>query len=184
MEQNEQQKGLQKIDFVNMNVKQLSNVIKSSLLEGEGNAAKLGVVLKRMEKLHKEVTSDESCKEAILEETRKYMENGKSAEILGAVISERATKTWYDFNECGHTEYDDLCRIEEFVKNRKKEIEAELKLLIPDTKKSINSFAIKKSSKSIIIENTYKLEEVPLGDVVDVKPPQKLQSSGLVYTKV
>lgn len=156
------------------------------ILNGEVDAARAGVIIKRMAKISEEILKIKKVKEAIYKETKKYIEGGQK-NIFGASISIAATYTTYDFKECGHIVLNELYNIQEQIKEAIKSIEDELKLMIPTKDTMINvegKFGIKDTSKDIVIKHIPELIWRENDDVINVKPPVKIQSIGLKYNRV
>lgn len=160
--------------------------IADKILSGEVNPAHAGVVIKRMAKISEEVLKIKPVKDAIFKETEKYIKGGQK-DIFGASISIAPTYTAYDFKECGHTVLNELYKIQEQVEEEIKIIEDELKLMIP-TKETMQNvegqFGIKDTSKDVVIKLMPELVFKQNDDIINVKPPQKIQSIGLKYNKV
>ena len=167
------------LDLKNQEIKVKDNVaiIRKDILDGKIDAAKAGVVLKKLAKLTKELLEDKDVKEVIYNESIKYV--GET--LLGGKISESTTNTWYDFSVCKHPELDQLYDIQKNVKLRIKEIEDELKLTIPKNQKiKGEGFGIQNTKKPTIVEYYYTLEQKVSGEVIQCEPPLKLQSMGIV----
>ena len=165
----------------NLEVKDQIALVKGAILEGNVDAAKAGVFLKRIGKIAEEVLKDKLVKEAIETETQKYIANG--GDVFGAKVTYCATYTAYKFNECNHPELNSLYDIKEVIEAKIKQIEEELKLIIPKEKLG-TKFGIESVTKDVVIEQTWKLTSVPSGEVATVNPPIKLQSMGLKYMKL
>lgn len=167
------------LDLKNQEVKVKETVasIKENVLNGTLDAAKVGVVLKKLAKISKDLLDDVDVKDEIHRESVKYI--GET--VLGGKISESATRTWYDFTVCNHPELNQLYEIQTAVKARIKELEDELKLTIPkDQKIKTEGFGISATKKATIVQYYYTLEQKDSGEIVQCEPPIKRQSMGIV----
>lgn len=167
----------------------ISNII-DNVKNGHVNPLEAFTILKRMAKVSEEVLEDEDIKRMARTEFSKYTpekKGTKSIVVFGASISESATYTWYDFKDCKHDVLDALYEIQEIVKNQIKNIEDELKLLIPkdDYKAgSIPGFGIQSTATSKVFQHLPKLVWEEYGVIGDVEPPKKIQTIGLRYNKL
>lgn len=197
MEQTEEEKKNAPVDLLdirgNVSVADVTKNIRDSILEGRVDAAKAGVVIKRMANICENLKEDKAIKAVVHEATLKYMNGGKTAEFFGAKVIEAATYTWYDFTKCKHPVYDALKEIMEEVKSQMKDIEEEMKLLIKKDNKDIKpnpatqgnlDLGIDNTTKDIIIKAYPKLVWENGGDVATIEPPLKMQTIGLKYMKV
>lgn len=176
-------RGLQSVD-------DFSKVIKSAILGGEVDAAKAGIVLKKMNKVSEELLKDKQVKDVILESTERYLGGQKTAVVFGATITRAAVWTGYDFKDCGHPVLNKLVVIQKQVETAIKLLEEELKLMVKEDNTDIvpNSpeftLEIPDNTKSIIVEKMPDLVWNGDGEVVKVKPPIKRQTIGLKYSKI
>lgn len=167
------------INLQNQEVKVKDTVatIKDNLLDGNLDGVKVGIVLKKLAKISDELLKDPEVKDAIYKDSVKYL--GET--ILGGKISESATSTWYDFSICEHPELNQLYEIQTAVKERIKQLEEELKLLIPkDQKIKTGVFGVQATKKPIVVEYYYNLSQEPSGEIIECDPPIKRQSMGIV----
>lgn len=166
-------------------VKELIQNIKDAINGGFVNPLEAFTIVKRMGKIYEEISEDKEIKKLVLEEFDKYVAGGKikTIEIFSAKISKAAVWTGYDFTECGHPALDKINKLMTMLKLEKEKVEAELKLLILPEGKQMQ-FGIGDGSKEIIIPNMPELIWQDSGEVVNVKPPQKIQKIGLKYMKV
>lgn len=164
--------------------------IRDLILEGRIDAAKVGVVLKKMERTATELLKEEKVKDMIVGATEQYLSGQKSTVLFGATITRAAIYTTYDFSECNHPELDELYKIRDNIDDRIKLIEEELKLLIDNKNSDITpndgkiDFGIKTKVKNIIIESIPTLVEQASGEVAEVKAPIKKQKMGIKYSKL
>ena len=165
---------------------EVAQKIRTAILEGHVDAAKVGVFLKRFAKVAEILKEDKVVNSIITEETQKHLVGNKGT-VFGASISYTSTYTAYDFKECGHTELDTLYEIRDEINERIKDLEEELKLLVPkDDYKAgaIPGLGIENTSKSIVFERLPKLIMEDYGVVGQVEPPRKVQKIGLRYNKL
>lgn len=150
---------------------------------GEVNPLDAMIVVKRFEKVAKICLEDQVFKDLASDEADKYLSGStKSFEKASAIISKGATYTIFDFSECGHSELDALYKIEAEVKVHIKNLEDELKLLVP--KAGSEDFSIKSDKKEVLITKIPFLNWASTEDQVTVKAPQKFQRTGLKFNKV
>lgn len=164
--------------------KQYVRDILSAVKHGEVNALKAYTVIKRFEKVAKEVLEDKEFKSLGLEEAEKHLSgNQKSIELYSAKIIKAVTYTWFDFSECNHPQLTELYAIQEQVKAAIKNIEEELKLLIPKETTQIG-LGIQSDSKDIVIKGMPALVILEHEDQVTVTAPKKVQQIGLKFMKI
>lgn len=164
--------------------KQYVRDILSATKNGEIDALKAYTVVKRLEKIAKDVLEDKEFKKLGLEAARKYMAgNSRTIELYSAKISEAVTYTYFDFSECGHPQLDELYKIQEQVKAAIKVIEDELKSLIPKETTQIG-LGIMNDSKDIVIKGMPQLTIAEHEDQITVKAPKKIQQIGLKFMKI
>ncbi len=159
-------------------VKDVAEPIKEGIRNGNIDPAKIGIVLKKFSKLFEEVTEDKEIKDIIFKETEKYKEgNKKTIELMGAKITIGATRTWWEYNECGDPLWNKLDEIEKQIKEMKKEREQFLQTLVPKTN---SIFGI--PSSTTVVELLPKLDIEDYGEVVTLIPPIKKSTDGLKYS--
>ena len=164
--------------------KQYVRDILAATKNGEVNPLKAYTVVKRMEKVAKEVLEDKEFKKLGLDEAEKYLSgNQKSIELYSAKIMKAVTYTYFEFKDCGHPVWDELNRIEEEVKAKKKVIEEELKLLILKETTQIG-LGITNDTKTIVVDKVPMLQWFENEDQVVVKAPKKIQQIGLKFMKI
>lgn len=172
-------KGLKLLSLANtMKVKDLSETIGQRIINGDVDAATIGVVLKKFSKLYDEVNKDKQVKEIIFKETSKY-QNGtkKTFELLGAKITIGSVRSWWEYNECQDPLWDALDSIEQQIKLFKKQREEELQATVP---KVTQMFGV--PTKAMIIEQLPKLVWEESGEIVNITPPVKKVTEGLKYS--
>lgn len=165
----------------NVKVKDYIPIVREMVLSGEVDAAEFGVILKKYEKLAKDIfegAKGTQLKEHIYAESLKFKEGSKSTmHISGARVMDTSVHTYYVFDECGDPVWTELDKIEKQIKALKKEREDELKSKIPsDTQLTLG---ISNTSISVDYIPVLTLEENE--DVVNIKPPVKMQRQGLKY---
>lgn len=167
--------------LINLPVKEGVKAVKDLVRAGVVDNAYIAVSFKKISDIYDEVRKDKDIKEILENSLRPYAEDKANPVLLGYILSERATRTWYDFSECGHPVYDELCKLEEQIKEMKKQLEEQLKALIPKTTQY--SFGIPNTNQSINIESIPVLNWEPSGEVAELKAPLKRQTTGIVFTK-
>lgn len=187
------------IKFDDREIKKADEIIKSFsdiVLSGEVQPAIAGVVFRRMEKVIEEVKKNPLVKEAIINDTRKYLENGKSGICFGSKVTIAATYTTYDFEVCKDKRWDAYNTLEIYVKERKKLIEEELKLLLKEDearRSKATGLGIGVATKDIaatalpvikVDESTGEILIVMENDseMFTVYPPTKIQTEGIKYS--
>lgn len=162
--------------------KQTVDTFKALIKEGNVDPLAPYTVLKRMQKVAEEVFEDKEVQKIINDEADKHLVAGKkSFNLYSAQICKTAVYTYYDCKNCGHPVLDQLYKIQETVEGAIKQIEAELKLLIPDEKKG---FGIQNDTKQIVVEQIPFLKWEPTDDIAIVRAPEKIQKIGLKYMKI
>lgn len=156
--------------------------IKESVFEGNVSALQTGIFLKKISKISEDIFKDEVFKQHIRNETLKEF-NGKSYEGFGMKITERATKTWYDFSNCQDPYWNALNELSEKIKQLKTEREDYLKTLVVKESASVQ-MAIANTNTVVTIDSLPVLTWEPSGEEVSIKPPIKMQSTGLVYSEL
>ena len=186
MEENKQETNLQNISnlITTFDSKSYMANIKSNVIEGNVNPLAAFTVLKRMAKVSEELLKDTEIKKLANDEADKHLSGSqKTFTLHGATISKAATYTWYDFDGCGHTVYDELKKIKLEVEERMKLMEEELKLLIvPESKQ--HTLGVGMDTKSIIIERIPTLTWLDTEDQITVQAPVKHQTIGLKFMKI
>lgn len=172
-----------KVDSPITKVKDLVPIIQERILNGEIDAAKTGVILKKFAKLYEELfkgDAGETVKDVIYEETIKYKENKATFELMGAKITDGVVRTWYDYEQCGDPLWNELNRLEGVLKKLKKEREEELKNTMP----SDNQLVLGVGNKSILVPYELKIQKrnIEPNKVVQIIPPVKRQTYGLKYS--
>lgn len=164
--------------------KQYARDILAATKNGEVNPLKAYTVVKRMENIAKTVLEDKEFKKLGLDEVEKHLSgNQKTIELYSAKISKAVTYTYFEFQDCGHPVWDELDKIEKIVKEAKKLIEEELKLLIPKETSQIG-LGITNDTKQIVVEKVPMLQWLDNEDQVTVQAPKKIQQIGIKFLKV
>lgn len=166
--------------------KELIANIKEAILGGTIPPLEGYTVLKRMAKISEEVLKDKDIKELAEKEWDKYAASGKvkSIDLFSAKICKTATYTFYDFKECQHEVLDALYDIQLQVNEAIKQLEAELKLLIPSETQQSALFGIDNNNKEMVFPTMPTLTWNDYGVIGTVKPPKKIQTIGLKYMKI
>lgn len=136
-------------------IKTFSEMLLTQIKNGEIDPLKIHVQLKAIESVIKKVNESEQYKDAIRNESEKH---GKSFSMYGAKIDLAEVGTKYDYSNCNHLEYFDICQEIERLEGKKKVIETLLK-------------AIKETTGMVIY-----------GEVRDVNPPVKSSTSSIKIT--
>lgn len=175
----EENKGLKLLSMANsMSVSDITATIVDGIIDGSINAPLIGVVLKKFAKLQEEVNSNEEAKKIIFNETSKFQEGSKKTIALyGAKITIGATRTWWEYQECGDILWNQLDSIEKEIKLWKKQREEELQATVP---KVTQMFGM--PTKSMVIEQLPKLVWEESGEVITITPPVKKSTDGLKYS--
>lgn len=173
-----------KVDSPITKVKDLVPIIQDRILNGEIDAAKTGVILKKFAKLYEELfkgDAGETVKDVIYEETIRYKEGKKATfELMGAKITDGVVRTWYDYEQCGDPLWNELNRLENVLKKLKKEREEELKVTMPTD----SQLELGIGNKSILVPYELKIQKrnIEPNKVVQIIPPVKRQTYGLKYS--
>jgi hypothetical protein len=164
--------------------REIANSIKSAIDNGEIDVAKIAVILKRIAKVQEIVWEDKKIKKTIENELKKYV-NQRTGNVYGAVITEAAVYTDYDFKVCGHPVLDSLYQIQKEVKEKIKELEDSLKEMIPSSfEASKLDFNISNHSKTITVEELPRLIWESSGEELTIFPPNKFQRDGLKFNNL
>ena len=121
------------------NASTLAKQISDNVLNGEMSPLEMAVKLSFMEKTI--IEAKDNIKESLMQEVNKYAK-GEGITSLGAKVESVEAGVSYSYENCGHFEYDLICR-------KKKEIETFLKSL--------------KEPMTIVDENT--------GEITKIYPP-------------
>lgn len=186
MENNEEISNINELMSVTQSFdsKQYVRDILAATKNGEINALKAYTVIKRMEKVSKEVLEDKEFKKLGLDEIEKHLSgNQKTIELYSAKISKAVTYTYFEFQDCGHIVLEELNKIEAQIKEAKKLIEEELKLLIPKENSQM-SLGIVNDTKTIVVEKIPVLQWLDNEDQIIVKAPKKIQQIGIKFNKI
>lgn len=172
------------IDSPVMKVKEIVPYIQEQILEGNIDAAKAGIILKKSAKLWEELFKGdlgETVKDVIYTSTLNYREgNKKTIELMGAKITAGAVRTWYTFEECNDPLWNELNRLEKKLSELRKKREEELKALIPPD----NQLELGIQNKQILVPYEIKIgmKEKKSPVVASVTPPIKRSIDGLKYS--
>lgn len=165
-------------------VKDIIPQIQNAILEGEIDAARAGIILRKYAKLHEEIYKGEmgeAVKDVVYEDTISHKEGNKATiELMGAKITAGAVRTWYDFEQCNDPLWSELERLEKIIKQLKKDREEELKMTIP----SSSSLELGLVNKSILVPYELKISKKDFTNpkVAQITPPVKRQIDGLKYS--
>lgn len=136
-------------------IKTFSEMLLTQIKNGEIDPLKIHVQLKAIESVIKKVNESEQYKDAIRNESEKH---GKSFTMYGAKIDLAEVGTKYDYSNCNHSEYLDVCERIAKLEKEKKEFETLLK-------------AITKPTAMVVF-----------GELVEVNPPVKSSTSSIKIT--
>lgn len=159
MENNQELVIIQPEDLIGIipNLKEGIRLFVSNLLQrmddGELDPLEVHVkLIKTIEKIAKEVNESEGYKKAVRSSAEAY---GKEFERFGATIKLAEAGVKYDYSECGHVYYEELCQKIETMTEKKKEYESDMKkikvskeLFFYDKKHTV--YPPKKSSTSTV----------------------------------
>lgn len=137
-------------------INNFSDMLLTAINNGEINPLKIQVQLKAIESVIKKVNESEAYKYAIRESAEKY--GAKSFEAFGAKVELAEVGTKYDFSNCNHLEYNDICEKIKALETDKKSLEMTLK-------------TIKQPTPFVIY-----------GEAVEVNPPTKSSTSSIKIT--
>lgn len=137
-------------------ISNFSDMLLTAINNGDIDPLKIQVQLRAIESVIKKVNESESYKYAIRESAEKY--GSKSFTAFGAKVELAETGTKYDFSNCNHLEYNDICEKIKALEMAKKDIETTLK-------------TIKQPTPFIIY-----------GEAVEVTPPTKSSTSSIKIT--
>lgn len=129
-----------------------------SLKAGNEDPLRIEAAMANVEAVVKEYRANKEVKEILLDEIRKYPKS--IAEIYNATFQEKEVGVKYDFSNCGHVVYDELCAEIERLTTQKKEMES-----------------IMKMNKSAWIYT-----DPTSGESYEVNPPYRTASSQVVVT--
>lgn len=163
-------------DILKVSHVELSDAIINNVKEGKSDPLQVHLALKKLEKVSEIVKKDETVKDLTLEEADKYLIKSNTFDYQNAKITKGSVHTYYDFNITGCPYYLQLVKIQKDVKELIKLREAELKLLIPKS----NSLLIDKHTE--VINHMPLFELTDYGEDADIKPPIKMQKTGLKVT--
>lgn len=112
------------------------------VLSGDCDPLQVEAKMKNLEDIVKEYRKNPEIRDLLLDEVRKY--HNSTAELYNATFQEKEVGVKYDFSECGHIVYNELCAKINELNEQKKLMEDEMKLkskapwiyLDPDTGES------------------------------------------------
>lgn len=137
-------------------INNFSEMLLNGINSGEIDPLKIHVQLKAIESVIKKVNDSEDYKKAIRTQSEQY--GSKSFTAFGAKVELAETGTKYDFSNCNHTEYNDICNQIKALESNKRDLETTLK-------------TIKVATPFIIY-----------GEAVEVTPPTKSSTSSIKIT--
>ena len=105
-------------------IKEFANTILQRIEDGESDPLEIHVQLKAIEKIFKEVSESDGYKASVRNSAEAY---GKEFERFGATIKLAEAGVKYDYSECGHVYYEELCQKIETMTEKKKEYESDMK---------------------------------------------------------
>lgn len=164
--------------------------LRDMILDGKIDAAKAGVIIKKMEKSAETLLKDTAVKAVINDATEKYLDGQRKGRVFGADVAYTAVHTFYDYKDCGHPVLDALYDIQKEVDARIKLLEAELKLLVDMKNSDITpnsgklNFGIAPKAKTVVVEQIPTLTWVDSGEIASVKAPKKGQKMGIKYSNM
>ena len=138
--------------------KEMVALMVESLKQGNEDPLRIEAAMANVEAVVKEYRANKEVKEMLLDEVRKYPKG--IAEIYNATFQEKEVGVKYDFSECGHVVYDELCAEIERLTAQKKDMES-----------------IMKMNKS-----SWIYTDPATGESYEVNPPYRTASSQVVVT--
>jgi len=115
------------IPSLKQGIKQFVGNLLQRMDDGELDPLEIHVkLIKTMEKIAKEVSESEGYKKAVRNSAEAY---GKEFQRFGATIKLSEAGTEYDYSNCGHIYYENVCQKIESLKKDKKKYETELKAI-------------------------------------------------------
>jgi hypothetical protein len=167
--------------------KETTTNIATMLLNGEGDAAFVGVALKKMHKIYEDLKKvHPDAYDVIVEETKKYQEGAtKTFSVHGARVTLANTGFW-DYSTTDDPYLEALLVIEKemkiLIKSRKEEVEtkAEIWHNANSNKKDLTDFKI--SSFNLMYDKLPRLEWEEGIEVVETNPPVKRGKEQLRYS--
>lgn len=138
--------------------KELVVLMVEQVESGDVNVLKAEAAMKSMEDVIKDYRKNERVREILLDEVRKYPKG--VAEIYNATFQEKEVGVKYDFTQCGHQKYDEVCAEIARLTEVKKELENEIR-----------------AHKS-----PYVYTDMETGESYEVNPPYRTASSQVVVT--
>lgn len=108
--------------------KELGDIMKKSLVEGETNPIEAVVKAKSLYEVLSLFLKDDDVKELVVNECSKYGK-GETPSFAGAKVQVKETGVKWDYTDCGDPVYDSLVLQMEELKQRMKEREAYLKTI-------------------------------------------------------
>ena len=95
--------------------------------EGDADPLRAEAIIVNLESVCKKYRADSRVKEAVLKEAERY-HKAELQNIYNAKFTIKEVGVKYDFSECGHGKYNDLCAHINSLLEIKKELETEMKL--------------------------------------------------------
>jgi hypothetical protein len=133
-------------------IREFASTLLQKIDDGEVDPLQIHVQLKAIEKIFKEVSESDGYKASVRNSAEAY---GKEFERFGAKIKLAEAGVKYDYSECGHVYYEELCQKIETMTEKKKEYESDMKkikvskeLFFYDKKHTV--YPPKKSSTSTV----------------------------------
>lgn len=107
-------------------IRLFASTLLQKINDGELDPLQIHVQLKAIEKIFKEVSESEGYKASVRNSAEAY---GKEFIRFGAKIKLSETGTKYDYTECGHIYYEELCQKIDTLTEKKKEYETDMKAI-------------------------------------------------------
>lgn len=173
------------LDITSLDVNNATTQLLTLVKEGNIDPLQVNVFVKKLAKIAETVTKDEDFRDISQKEFLKH--NQKMCKLFGVEISYTAVHTFYDYSECGHSEYNELAKIKKYVDARMKELEKEMSLLnenIGFNKTSEEDFTIATNTKDVLVKELPVLSFIESGSVDTIYPPVKKQKMGLKFNKL
>lgn len=138
--------------------KDMVEAMVAALESGNVDPLKIEVAMKSLEDVIKDYRKNDRVREILLDEVRKYSKG--IAEKYNATFQEKECGVKYDFSQCGHKAYEEVCEQMSRLNELKKEYEAEMKLH----------------------KSPYVFTDTDTGESYEVIPPTRMASTQVVVT--
>jgi hypothetical protein len=139
--------------------KELVSAMVAAIESGELDVLKIEATMKSMEDVIKDYRKNERVREILLDEVAKYPKG--IAEVYNATFTTKETGVKYDYSNCGHLAYNELCAKIAELTEQKKEMEGIMKAHG---------------------EKSWVMTDAETGESYEVNPPFRTASTQVVVT--